>query len=74
MKSNEYEQTKTWLKANQVSSDNNVFNDHRHAIVASSDPYGLFAEVISEGKGITTVTVNYISSMMKKGREIWRIK
>ena len=47
---NQYEKTKTWLKANQVSSDNNVFNDHRHAIVASSDPYGLFAEVISVGK------------------------
>ena len=46
---NEYERTKAWLKANQVSSDNSVFNDHRHAIVASSDPYGLFAEVISEG-------------------------
>ena len=50
MKSNEYEQTKALLKANQVSSDNRVFNDHRYAIVASSDPYGLFAEVISEGK------------------------
>ena len=47
---NQYEKTKAWLKANQVSSDNNVFNDHRHAIVASSDPYGLFSEVISEGK------------------------
>ena len=47
---NEYERTKAWLKANQVSSDNSLFNDHRHAIVASSDSYGLFAEVISEGK------------------------
>ena len=28
---NQYEKTKTWLKANQVSSDNSVFNDHRHA-------------------------------------------
>ena len=43
---NQYEKTKDWLKAIQVSSDNRVFNDHRHAIVASSDPYGLFAEVI----------------------------
>ena len=45
-----YEKTKAWLKANLVSSDyspNSLFNDHRHAIVASSDPYGLFAEVIS---------------------------
>ena len=50
MKSNEYEQTKTWLKANQVSNDNRIFNDHRNPIVAFSDPYGLFAEVISEGK------------------------
>ena len=62
---NQYEKTKAWLKANQVSSDNNVFNDHRHAIVASSDPYGLFAEVISEGKEYHYC--NCISSMMKKG-------
>ena len=37
---NEYEQTKAWLKANQVSNDNDrnsLFNNHRHAIVASSD-------------------------------------
>ena len=40
---NQYEKTKAWLKTNQVSGDNNIFNDHRHAIVASSDPYGLFA-------------------------------
>ena len=49
---NEYEQTKAWLKANQVSNDNgrdSLFNDHRHAIVTSSDPYGLFAEVILTG-------------------------
>ena len=53
MQQNEYEQTKAWLKANQVSSDgsrDSLFNDHRHAIVASSDPYGLLAEVISQGK------------------------
>ena len=49
---NEYEQTKAWLKANQVSNDNgrdSLFNDHRHPIVVSSDPYGLFAEVILTG-------------------------
>ena len=64
---NQYEKTKAWLKANQVSSDNNVFNDHRHAIVASSDPYGLFAEVISEGKEYHYCNGERISSMMKKG-------
>ena len=65
---NQYQKTKAWLKTNQVSGDNNLFNDHRHAIVASSDPYGLFAEVISEGKNITTAMGSYISSMIKKGR------
>ena len=64
---NQYEKTKAWLKANQVSSDKSVFNDHRHAIFASSDPYGLFAEVISEGKNITTAMGSCISCMMKKG-------
>ena len=34
-----------YLKAIQVSSDNNVFNDHRHAIVASSEPFR-FAGII----------------------------
>ena len=42
------EKKKARLKANQVSNDNRVFNDHRHTIVVSSEPYGLFAEVISE--------------------------
>ena len=77
MKLNEYEQTKAWLKANQVSSDNgrdSLFNDHRHAIAASSDPYGLFAEVISQGK-----EYNYCNGQLHivyddKGNEIWRIK
>ena len=75
MKLNEYEQTKAWLKANQVSSDNRVFNDHRHAIVASSLPYGLFAEVISEGR-----EYHYCNGELhhivydEKGEEIWRIK
>ncbi len=48
-----FPQKKAWLKANHVSHDNSrncLFNDHIHAIVASSDPYGLFAEVISEGR------------------------
>tara|TARA_B100001250_G_C19804546_1_gene792657 strand:+ start:1363 stop:1605 length:243 start_codon:yes stop_codon:yes gene_type:complete len=70
MKSNEYEQTKAWLKANQASDDNSrhsLFNDHRHAIVASSDPYGLLAEVISEGKEYHYCNGSYISYMMKKG-------
>ena len=33
---NEYEKTRACLKANHVSSDNRVSNDHRHAINASS--------------------------------------
>ena len=47
---NEYEKTRAWLKANHVSSDNRVFNDHRSAIIASSHPHGLFAEFISEDR------------------------
>ena len=62
---NQYEKTKAWLKANQVSSDNNVFNDQTcHCCL--HDPYGLFAEVVSEGKNITTAMVNCISSMMTR--------
>ena len=34
-------------------NDNTVFNDHRHTIVASIDPYGLFTEVISESKRVS---------------------
>ena len=74
MKSNEYEQTKALLKANQVSSDNRVFNDHRHAIVASSDPYGLFAEVVSEGKEYHYCNGELHIVYDEKGNEIWRIK
>ena len=74
MKSNEYEQTKAWLKANQVSNDSRVFNDHRHAIVASSDPYGLFAEVISEGKQCHYCNGELHIVYDDKGNEIWRIK
>jgi len=71
---NEYQQTKAWLKANQVSSDNNLFNDYRHAIVASSDPYGLFAEVISEGKEYHYCNGELHVVYDEKGNEIWRIK
>ncbi len=77
MELNEYEQTKAWLKANQVSSDgsrNSLFNDHRHAIVASSDPYGLFAEVISEGKEYHYCNGELHIVYDEKGNEIWRIK
>ena len=77
MKLNEYEQTKAWLKANQVSSDgsrDSLFNDHRHAIVASSDPYGLFAEVISEGKEYHYCNGELHIVYDEKGNEIWRIK
>jgi len=77
MELNEYQQTKAWLKANQVSSDgsrNSLFNDHRHAIVASSDPYGLFAEVISEGKEYHYCNGELHIVYDEKGNEIWRIK
>jgi len=77
MELNEYEQTKAWLKANQVSSNDSrdsLFNDHRHAIVASSDPYGLFAEVISEGKEYHYCNGELHIVYDEKGNEIWRIK
>ena len=70
---NQYEKTKAWLKANQVSSDNNVFNDHRHAIVASSDPYGLFAGFTSEGKEYQHCNGELHIVYDDKGNEIWRI-
>tara|TARA_B100000900_G_C20000519_1_gene481557 strand:- start:61 stop:273 length:213 start_codon:yes stop_codon:yes gene_type:complete len=47
---NEYVQTGAWLKADQASNDNSVFNDYRLAVVASSHPHVLFAEVNSQGK------------------------
>ena len=71
---NEYQQTKAWLKANQVSNDSRVFNDHRYAIVASSDPYGLFAEVVSEGKEYLYCNGELHIVYDEKGEEIWRIK
>jgi hypothetical protein len=74
MQQNEYEQTKAWLTANKVSNDSRLFNDHRHAIVASSDPYGLFAEVISEGKEYHYCNGELHIVYDEKGTEIWRIK
>ena len=74
---NEYQQTKAWLNANKASNDNSrdsLFNDHRHAIVASSDPYGLFAEVISEGKEYHYCNGELHIVHDEKGNEIWRIK
>ena len=71
---NQYEKTKAWLKANQVSGDNQVFNDHRHAIVASSEPHGLFAEVISEGTQYHYCNWELHIVYDDKGNEIWRIK
>ena len=70
---NQYEKTKDWFKAIQVSSDNRVFNDHRHAIVASSEPYGLFAEVISEGKEYHYCNGELHFMYDEKGNEIWRL-
>ena len=69
---NQYEKTNAWPKANQVSSDNSEFNDHRHAIVASSDPYGLFADVISEGKQYHYCNGGLHIVYDEKGSEIWR--
>ena len=77
MQQNEYEQTRLWLKANKAPNDNvrdSLFNDHRHAIVASSDPYGLFAEVISEGKEYHYFNGELHIVYDEKGNEIWRIK
>ena len=74
MELNEYEQTKAWLKVNQVSNDSRLFNDHRHAIVASSDPYGLFAEIISQGKEYHYCNGELNIVYDEKGEEIWRIK
>ena len=71
---NQYEKTNAWPKANQVSSDNSEFNDHRHAIVASSDPYGLFADVISEGKQYHYCNGQLHIVYDEKEKEIWRIK
>jgi hypothetical protein len=50
-----------------------LFNDHRHAIVASSDPYGLFAEVVSEGKEYHYCNGELHIVYDNKGNEIWRI-
>ena len=77
MQLNELEQTRDWLNANQVPHDNpnyRIFNDHRHDIVASSDPYGLFAEVISEGKEYHYCNGELHIVYDDKGNEIWRLK
>ena len=71
---NEYEKKRAWLKANQVSSNNRVFNDHRHTIVASSHPHGLFAEVISDGKEYHYCNGELHIVYDEKRNEIWRIK
>ena len=76
MQQNECELTRVWLKANRVSSDNSgnsLFNNHRHAIVASSDPYGLFAEVISEGKEYHNCNGELHIVYDEKGNEICRV-
>ena len=70
---NQFEKTKAWLKANQVSSNNRVFNYHRHAIVAASDPYGLFARVISEDKEYHYCNGELHFIYDEKGNEIWRL-
>ena len=66
--------TKAFLKANQASNYNGLFNDHRYAIVASSHPYGLFAEVISQGKEYHYCNGELHIVYNEKGNEIWRLK
>lgn len=77
MQLNELEQTRDWLKANQVPHDNpnyRIFNDHRYAIVASSHPHGLFARVISEGKEYHYCNGELHIVYDEQGNEIWRLK
>ena len=69
---NEYEKTRACPKANNVSSDNRVSNNHRHAIIASSHPHGLFAEVISEGKEYHYCNGELHIIYDDKGKEIFR--
>ena len=64
---NQYEKTKAWLKANQVSSDNSLFNDHRHAIVALASLMVYLLRLSQRVKSIITAMESCISSMMKKG-------
>ena len=71
---NEYEQTNALPKANQASNYNSVFYDRRHAIIASSDPCGLFVEIISECKEYRYCNGELHIVYDKKGEEIWLIK
>jgi len=53
---NVYKKKIVWLNSIQDPHDNTnypVFDDHRHAIVNSSHPNGLFTEIISESKEIS---------------------
>ena len=75
----QYEKTKekgneSWL-TNQVSSDNNVFNDHRYAIVASNTLM-VYLLMLSQrvDKNITIDNGELHIVYDEKGNEIWRIK
>tara|TARA_B100001059_G_scaffold67702_1_gene64521 strand:+ start:5419 stop:5661 length:243 start_codon:yes stop_codon:yes gene_type:complete len=50
-----------------------LFNNHRQVIVASSDPYGLFAEVISEAREYHYYNRELHIIYEDKGNEIWII-
>ena len=63
---NQYEKTKAWLKANQVSGDNQVFNDHRHAIVALASLIVYSLRLSQRVSNITTAMGRCISSMMTR--------
>ena len=62
------------LKSNQIELQNHnyrVYNDHRLGIIASSHPYGLFAEVIKDGKEYHYCN-GELHVIYEKEEEIWR--
>ena len=66
-----------FLKSNQIELQNHnyrVYNDHRLGVIASSHPYGLFAEVISEGKEYHYCNGELHIVYDDKGNEIWSIQ
>ena len=76
MELNEINKTNAWLSSHQVEHENKdyrVFNDHRFAIIASSHPHGLFAEVITGDKEYHYCN-GELHIIYQKGKQIWRIK
>ena len=73
---NVYKKKMAWLDDIQDTYDNTnyrEFNDHRHAIVASSDPYGLFAEVVLEGREYHYCNGELDIVFDNKGNAIWKM-